>query len=782
MSSSIPNTRSDTPITLYDACLAEAAAGGRALMDSMVSQSRLSLQQAAAMAGNGPEREAIAESLRILSKHEAPLGGAYASALQEAFAGGAPAESARVPAGAPGPSFDQLELMDESQVQESVELARAQQAAVLAVEGPLAEFHALICAAQGLKTVQADCNPLRPEVYVRVLRDVLVRSGAPTIARLRWMPHFGAALGRELSNTYAMLSARLRQGGVTAAGYVVTQVASAGPRRAAAAAPAAADRATSASREETRLTMNQLHRLLAGQFDGAAPGEAKAASPSRADFNVTVPAAFEVLQELKQVDQVMKRLAGRNDRPEAAGTPAPPLSLLRQQLHTDARGVGQALGLEVVNLMVENIAADPRLLEPVRKAVRGLEPALLRLAMIDPRFFSDKRHPARRLLEQMTQRSLAWQDAAAPGFQAFMEPLEQVVQVLGTIPIEGAEPFEFAVKSLLEAWGEQQRLERSVRGAAVQSLLHAEQRNMLAAKLAQEIRTREDARSATPEMMAFLTGAWAQVLAQARLNNTSGAADPGGYTAAINDLLWSAQPALARHSIPRLARLVPTLLATLRQGLASIEYPLEKTTAFFDGLMVLHQQGLRPEGASLSSVAAGAAVDPDAGSQPRKATRAELEALFATQETEPWIAPAEARQSGFMPTDLLEESTASSQPQFEPTQAGFAETQAYESRPARLSPSGKAAATEELLPVGAWVDFVVGDRATRTQLSWASPHGTLFMFTNAEGAAHSMTRGSVERLLAEGGIRVVADHHAVVEGALDAVARAAMENSLDISF
>src|SRR5882724_1552759 len=107
---------------------------------------------------------------------------------------------------------------------------------------------------------------------------------------------------------------------------------------------------------------------------------------------------------MKQVDQVMTRLRRR----QTAGTDAAQRPAPHERLRREAHGPGQALGLEVVNLMVDNIAGDPRLLPPVQQAVRDLEPALLRLALVDPRFFSDRKHPARCLLEQMTQRSLAW--------------------------------------------------------------------------------------------------------------------------------------------------------------------------------------------------------------------------------------------------------------------------------------------------------------------------------------------------------------------------------------
>lgn len=801
---------SDNQTALYNACLVEAAAGGRQLMEKMTASTRDGLQMDFARAPAGPVREALTELLRLLNQLEETLCSLYPDELLAEFSGAGTAARSR-PASI---SFDELELMDESQVQESVELARAQQAVQVATDAPLAAFNALICGAQGLKTVQPDRNPARPEVYVRALRSVLVKCGAPASARLRWLQYMGAGLGRELAEVYVSLTVRLREGGVVPAGYVVTQTPSAGGVAAAGSAgggaaggpgggaggvgagagplggAGAADHAggASGSREQTLLTVNQLRRLLTGELDGApaasVAGAALGEPATRSDFNLTVPAAFEALQEMKQVDKVMQRLASRA-KPGAAPVRGAssaasagstlPLAELRQQLRTDARGVGQSLGLEVVNLMVENIAGDKRLLAPVQQAVRALEPALLRLALIDPRFFSDKLHPARRLLEQMTQRSLAWQDAGSPGFKAFMEPLEEAVQVLSGIPIENVEPFDVALKSLLEAWGELQRRERSHRETAVKSLLQAEQRNLLASKLAGEIRAREDARLCPTEILEFLTGPWAQVMAQARLSDRTGSADPGGYAAVINDLIWSAQPDLARNSIPRLTRLIPSLLATLRDGLASIEYPRQKTADFFEDLMVQHQQALRPQAGPGSLPQAGAGSSPQAGiAAPRIATRAELDARIGSAPAEPWLAPAEAQESGFMDSGMLE-ARAARPPAFAPTQpGGFGDTQPYAPSRSPVEPS------TEVIPAGSWVEFIVGNRATRTQLTWASPHGTLFMFTNAEGASHSMTRRSLDKLLADGGLRVISDH-AVVDEALDAVAQAAMRNSLDIA-
>ena len=85
-------------------------------------------------------------------------------------------------------------------------------------------------------------------------------------------------------------------------------------------------------------------------------------------------------------------------------------------------------------------------------------------------------------------------------------------------------------------------------------------------------------------------------------------------------------------------------------------------------------------------------------------------------------------------------------------------------------PSGGA------LTVGCWVDLMQQDQWLRCQLSWASPHGTMFLFTTADGRSISLTQHGLERLQALGRLRVVADH-GVVDEALDAVVRQALRNS-----
>jgi hypothetical protein len=723
---------------LYRSCMKEAAAQGRTLMQRLVRRAALAMPQRAALAPDEPERKLLSDAARTLMKHEDVLCEAYPQALLAEFAHAISGDARKSGA----LSFDTLELMGDDQMQESVEHMRLQQMVAAAVEAELAELNALICAVQGLKSVQTHRNPLRPDAYVRSLRTVVMQSPVPHAIRTRWMNNLGEAMGPELALVYRELCALLRSQGVGEAGFNVN------PTPENQLAPSAVAASNPAANAKTLLNVRELRRLLSGELDGPVDlGSDRGVPP--ADFSMTVPAAFEALQEMKQVDHMMERLQQRPAE-SAPGAAAP----------QKPRAPGQALAQEVVNLMVENIANDSRLLPPVQQCVRDLEPALLRLAPRDPRFFNDRKHPARRLLEQMTQRSLAWQSVDAPGFAAFLEASQQAVEALLSTSVGGAAPFDFALKSLEEAWGDQQQRDRRHREQAVRALLKAEQRNLLAEKITKELRARPDVAAAPREIGAFVLGPWSQVMAQARLADETGAADPNGFAGVVADLIWSAQARVAGAHADRLAKLVPELVEKLRHGLATIDYPAPATQRFMDHLAGAHRDGLRGAGEASRPVALSTSM-----------TRDELEAMFGADEEDgpgTWLAPTEVQHSGFMHTH----QSIAAKPLFQETQPGFDQT-----RPN----AGELAPALPALDVrpGTWVEMVTADGWTRYQVTWASPHGTLFMFADAGGKTHSMTRRLLDKMLRSETLRIVSGQP-VVDGALDAVAQTALRNSLDV--
>lgn len=787
---------------LYRAVVSEAVNDGQAIMETVIRATRRALHEREASVRSASERQALVEARQCLNKYELTLIDRYPDALRAAFAVVKSPVKASVSV-----HFDQLELMDELQIMERVELARAEQVVVSAVELSLAVFNPIICAAAGLPAVRADHNPVRPERYVQALQTVVRQLELSTAIRDILMWRMGEALGMALSTLYARLAEHLRSQGVEAVGYAVRPAAGGfddAPR------PQIQNRARtdhvqptylspdtiinvgsssaeeigsgqrgskprpSAPQAETLLTLDKLRKLLAGEFDRAdltPTVESFAQQFSRefdgdrpsesiqSDFDPTVPAALDALTEMKQVDQVIERIGNRKSV-ASSGTPES-ISASPHALGSNTRGssqvLGQALSLEVVALMVDNMANDERLLKSVQDVIRSLEPALLRLALADPRFFSDKQHPARRLLQEITQRSLAYETENADGLAVFLEPLQSAVRRLAVAgqEVHGAPPFEQVLHELALVW-DAQRPTGQLK-SAMQALQNAEERNLLAEKIGREIAARPDAAKIPAGILDFLRGPWAQVMAHARLADGASADDPGGYGELVLALLWSTQPALTRKNVGKLTRLVPRLLGKLREGLALIDYPSLKTSAFFELLMNLHQHAFKSLGSTVD------APFPAALQQ----------SLFDAADS--WIAPAEAKLSGFMeapPENGLSPAVVTT---LESAEARIGSVMPF----APVVDQASLASTDLCLPVGSWVELMVNGVWIRTQLSWASAHGTLFLFTGASGSTQSMTRRSRDKLLAAGTMRIISGQ-AVVDVALDGVVRTAMNNSIDI--
>jgi len=316
--------------------------------------------------------------------------------------------------------------------------------------------------------------------------------------------------------------------------------------------------------------------------------------------------------------------------------------------------------------------------------------------------------------------------------------------------------FADALQELQAMWNEEAAKQAQARTQAVKALEKAEQRNLLAEKIAREIDSHPDAAKVPDVVLAFLCGPWAQVVAQARLSGGAGSAAADKYQALISALLWSTHPDLAHKNIAKLTKLVPLLLSTLRDGLETIQYPATKTSAFLEALMGLHQAAFR----AVHKEATAAAVKVETAAP--KAAAATPARNRPVEDGNPWVAPSEAQDSNFL--DIPDEAP--------PTTTAATTILSPVVPPVASGPGAGG------LPLGSWVELHTNGEWVRTQLTWASPHGTLFLFTSAAGSTQSMTRRTHDKLVAAGQLRVISAQP-VVDGALDAVAQQAMKNSVD---
>jgi hypothetical protein len=303
------------------------------------------------------------------------------------------------------------------------------------------------------------------------------------------------------------------------------------------------------------------------------------------------------------------------------------------------------------------------------------------------------------------------------------------------------------LRKLEEGWTRDEHDQRLRAEEAARGLQHAEQRNLLALRLSEDFSERLKNKK-VPEIVAvFLRGPWAQVVAESQLRCADGTADADGFLGLVDDLIWSVQLRLARRNRSRLVAIVPGMLIKMRQGLGLISYPQERIPVFFDELINFHEQAF--EGARPAPVA-GTDIGP------------ETPAVSAVETVgipvdEFWMAESEAADSGFM------QAANEVLPEVDEDEV--------------IDPSAQQAWSANNLLTGSWVDLALGGVWVRAQLTWASPHKTLFMFMSSGGMAHSMSRRTMDRLRGLGLIRLISDGR-VIDHALDAVAQTALRNDL----
>ena len=155
--------------------------------------------------------------------------------------------------------------------------------------------------------------------------------------------------------------------------------------------------------------------------------------------------------------------------------------------------LGQQLGEEVVRLMFDNLAQDRRLLPALKRQLKAIEPAVHRLAEQDSRFFSDRNHPARQLLDRITQRSLAFSSEQDAGWRRFLATVEDARRTGSTARWSTPTPSASCWTTCRRSGPARTQALQQRREEAARALLHAEQRNLLAQKLAADSTQRSKA-------------------------------------------------------------------------------------------------------------------------------------------------------------------------------------------------------------------------------------------------------------------------------------------------
>ncbi len=797
---------------LLDQCTLEVERCAPALLQRCVDAAAVAMQSAENASTSVVQRQRLAQAALGLIQNRSTLTRAYTQRLREALAKPDAEQGMTRFAGLSDSSM--LQLVDDMEVSESLESVRLLQNLLPMVEQVLPVLDARMSSLIGLDSVQVEKNPLRPSVFVRELRELVAELEPDAAVRSLWLQYIAPALGRELAQLYEQIALLLQRANVQEASYRIRLVEDAEPGRSGSGSgftPIEMDQVgsgwgapgsrsgfgsgtgTGQGAQVSMQALGQERSPLGGSvyqaflhnrsvsFDSPLDpsfyeqvDQALAQMGAGADQETPDDEALEReqtrYQDLPAVDRPTREIGVdsplRADRWGAYGQ-AHKRTRVLLGLKQRAQQVSQAVGLDLVRKLVSQVARDPLLLAPVREAVVALEPALLRLALSQPRYFGEANHPARRLVEQVAQRSFRFNDEFTDDFAAFVEPVRDAVNQLNAADTSNAAPFARALEGLAARWQAEDSAEQAAHDEQLQALRFAQDRQELADQVAWEISLRPDVFNAPEVVLDFLYGSWSLVIASAQLRQTNKSdPDPAGYRAAVGTLLWSVRPEILRQPKQVFAAL-PGLLRTLNAGLAMLGKPTEETQSFFDALIRLHQPLLRlrrtraQSDATHSGPALLAPAEDDLGEPVKRVVGNGARPVPAEQ---PWLTAQELAGAGFDDTVPFPEERIEVPDESPTVEVSAPQTSAHESDLAEAAVAGvigqlRKGVRVDLFSKGAWI---------RAELVWVSNRSTLFMFTSHGGRVHSMTLRSCEKLVHKRWLRLVATR-AVVESALKAV-------------
>jgi len=360
--------------------------------------------------------------------------------------------------------------------------------------------------------------------------------------------------------------------------------------------------------------------------EAPAPQKPAAPAPGSTDTQFAGIAIPESDKEMLELARVLKRLHDGGMRlslvpnlePETTGKPMPRdellglLSDVQLQPTVDADGTPVPVDIrhaidsivasrghlsvgaadeDIINIvaMFFDIVLDDRNLPiEIQALVSRLQLPVLKVALKDRSFFTDRKHPARQLINEIARTSIGW-DASDKDEQdaLFIRLTELVEQVLHA---SGAEDkvFEQCLDELL-GFIEKQDQRAIKREKRISEQAAAQARTEASREAVKTLLNQRLADTELPEEISnFLVEDWQQVLFLHHVRHGEESPEWREAVQTLDDLIWSVQPHTETTAHERLLELLPDLQARLSAGIESAESVGVHAAEVLDQIRAVH--------------------------------------------------------------------------------------------------------------------------------------------------------------------------------------------------
>ena len=622
-----------------------------------------------------------------------------------------------------------LELMDESRVEADIEISRAMQLIDSTAEWELRELQTFTSTLTGQAHVSTETNPFRPLVYATSLWDAacaVVSSPVQRAIILRTSAGVAAGL---LKNAWAAASTRLESAGVQPGVYRTVVLPSGG----------AFGRFPAPETPKTTAMSSLLASMpvaMQGGSVGAPTGDAGYGQGSVTRSDGVSRRNPELEQALLRLDELLRHLP--SEASLAGRGPQSTVSRIEQHRAALVASASEPIDRQIIELVTrlfESLLGDSQLPGAFRTVFARMQIAVLRLSLADSTVLDSYDHPAWRLLDRIGAVSIGYSRIEDPRLSGFLSFASAVAEEMAGANVPDVALFRRGLNRIDVYLSEQLQGQLRAAQPAVDALQLAERRDILQQHLAQRLTDQMVSVRTTPTIRRFVTGTWAQVIAEDMLRHGEQSEATINDLKTVDDLLWSLQIPDHPQSRQRLLQLLPGLLQRLRTGMELIGHTSLEQHSVLNELMAIHTEALRP-----GTRGAGALTPEE-----------------IVQKMRDEVVPEAASARSFSDSVI--------------------DLSSMETVPAEHLPSSgdhvddDPAKRIEALRAGDRLRIFLQGRWSRVQLLWRSDRSLFFLFAgDSSSHTHSITRRALERLSSAGLVQPL-EAKPLVQRAVDRITR-----------
>jgi hypothetical protein len=440
------------------------------------------------------------------------------------------------------------------------------------------------------------------------------------------------------------------------------------------------------------------------------------------------------------------------------------VNVLRELKNSQSAGMmGQmeAMTLDIVVLVFDYILGDNRIPDAMKALIGRLQIPVLKVTMLDKSFFSQKIHPARRLLDLLAESALGW-DPAEGHESSLYRKIDQIVQRILSQFEDGLDVFNEALSEFQAYLAEEKQTSDQLTSRSAQFLRNREQLEIANVIAQDTLSACLLDQQVPPSIRAFLLGHWKNRLAGLYATKGESSDEWREGVATANDLIWSLTPKIDKDERRKLIELLPRLLQRLDSGIEALGLNKAARDTFFSDLVKCHavavKAGFRGEQGEAAAAAIIAAASEETPELPENQQPAEVPLDFQD---------IPALTEALIPDAALLQEIAAAQEEaldVEEITISGVRGEAWD------EPHGHFESLVKDLKRGVWIEFKQDDGTPlRAKLAWISPLQGTYLFTNRLGQrAVSINAQGLAAKFREGHAQVI-DNVSLIDRAVNNV-------------